>query len=43
MLGFSSNNQVITNNKSNNKNNNTVTIIERLFLNIKYKLLYKKL
>lgn len=35
-------NQFITKVKKNNKNNNIDAIIEGLFLNIKYSLLYKK-
>lgn len=43
MLSYFSNNQFITKNKNNNNGNNTIAMIEKLFLNIKYKLLYKKL
>ena len=43
MSSSSLNNQFATNVKSNNKDNNIVVTIEGLFLNIRYKLSYKRL
>lgn len=37
------NNEFIINNKSNNGDNNIIAIIKRLFMNIRPKLLYKRL
>ena len=42
MFSSSTNDLFVTNIKSNNKDNNVVDIIERLFLNIKYILSYKR-
>ena len=36
-------NQFITDIQNNDKSNNAITIIERLFLNIRYRLFYKSL
>lgn len=40
---FSPNSQFAINNESNNRSDNAVIIIEGLFLNIRYRLLYKRL
>lgn len=43
MPSFFPNNEFATNDKIENRDNNAITIIEELFLNIRYKLLYKTL